>query len=118
LDQVMMEDVVPDDVDELWDAFHRVVNMTSRELRDWLHSEPAQNVRELLPDDTSAQDTGHRVVEILAKRKRDLTDDDIRHMRWVVDFVTTRLDVGPGPGRDDQWRQELMTVGHDPLKGS
>ena len=114
--RVNTEDVVPDDLDEVWDAFHRLVNMTSRELRDWLHSEPAQDVRELLPDDTDAQETGHHVVEILSKRKRDLTDDDIRHMRWVVDFVTGRLDEGPGVSDDDRWRRELMTVGHDPLK--
>jgi hypothetical protein len=109
---------VPDDVDEVWDSFHRLVNMTSRELRDWLRSEPAQNVRELLPDDAGAQETGHRVVNILAKRKRDLTDDDIRHMRWVVDFITARLEEGPEASADDLWRQELMTVGHDPLRGS
>ena len=27
--------------DELWDEFHRVVNMTSRELEDWLRTQAA-----------------------------------------------------------------------------
>ena len=27
--------------DELWDEFHRVVNMTSRELGDWLRTRDA-----------------------------------------------------------------------------
>jgi hypothetical protein len=112
----------PEDLDAVWEEFHRTVNMTSRELRDWLHSEPAQGVRELLPGDPSAVETGHRVLEILSKRKQDLTDDDIRHMRWVVEFVASRLEDRPDEAqtasRNDQWREELMTVGHDPLKSA
>jgi hypothetical protein len=108
----------PDDLDAVWEAFHRSVNMTSRELRDWLHSEPAQSVREILPGDASAQETGHRVAEILAKRKQDLTDDDVRHMRWVIDFVAARLENRPDAATDDEWRHELMIAGHDPLKPS
>jgi hypothetical protein len=109
--------VQPEDLDEVWDQFHRSVNMTSRELREWLASEPAQGVRELLPGDASALETGHRVAEILSKRKRDLTEDDVRHMRWVIDFVASRLDQERA-AEDAQWREELMTVGHDPLKSS
>jgi hypothetical protein len=108
----------PDDLDAVWEGFHRSVNMTSRELRDWLHSEPAQDVREILPRDANAQETGRRVVEILAKRKQDLTDDDVQHMRWVIDFVASRLGDRPEMATNDQWRYELMTVGHDPLKPS
>jgi hypothetical protein len=105
----------PEDLDEVWEAFHRAVNMTSRELRDWLHTEPAQAVRGLRPRDASAQETGGRVLEIFSKRKQHLVGDDVRLMRWVVDFVASRLE-GPRVVSSDQWRQELMTVGHDPLK--
>jgi hypothetical protein len=106
-----------EDLDDVWEAFHRSVNMTSRELRDWLHSEPAQGVRELRPGDPSAQETGRRILEILSKRKQDLTPDDVGDMRWVIDFVTSRLAEPPEAAEDDSWRQELMTVGRDPLKG-
>jgi hypothetical protein len=38
-------------VDEaLWDEFHRVVNMTSRELRDWLSVQGAGEETEEVPD--------------------------------------------------------------------
>jgi hypothetical protein len=90
--------------------------MTSRELRDWLHSEPAQGVRQLLPGDVSAQETGRRTLEILSKRKQDLTDEDVHHMRRVIDFVTSRVGESPEAASSGQWRQELMTVGHDPLR--
>ena len=105
----------PADLDQLWDDFHQVVNMTSRELRDWLHSPPAQGVPGLVPDDPTAQETGRRVVEILAKRKVDLTDDDVNRMRFVVNYVRSRHPEDAGAG-DELWRHQLMTIGHDPMK--
>jgi hypothetical protein len=35
--------------DALWDDFHAVVNMTSRELRDWLETDAAGTETETLP---------------------------------------------------------------------
>jgi hypothetical protein len=105
----------PDDLDQVWDAFHQAVNMTSRELRDWLHSEPAQTVPAVMPEDPGAPETGHRVAEILTKRKQDLSDGDVQHMRRVIDFVNAQVTESPQAG-DELWRHRLMTVGHDPLK--
>jgi len=36
--------------DELWQEFHTVVNMTSRELEDWLRTRSADEDDEALPD--------------------------------------------------------------------
>jgi hypothetical protein len=53
--------------DELWDEFHRVVNMMSRELMDWLRTRSAVEDAEELPDQACTK-TGRRVLEKLQKR--------------------------------------------------
>ena len=102
--------------DELWDDFHRVVNMTSRELRDWLRVEGAHEETEELPDQAGPP-LGHRVLDILGKRRSDVTGDDVDVMEKVVERVTSqrRQDLEPTAGQD-AWRHKLMDVGHDPLK--
>ncbi|WP_175409991.1 DUF3140 domain-containing protein [Streptomyces sp. TRM64462] len=101
---------------ELWDEFHTAVNMTSRELQEWLSTEGAGERTEEFPD-RAGPETGHRVLEILAKRRMDLTDDDIAVMRRVCEIVRTQRspDYEPQAGGTD-WRHGLMDIGHDPLK--
>jgi hypothetical protein len=102
--------------DELWQEFHTVVNMTSRELEDWLRTRSADEDSEALPDEAGTP-TGQHVVQILGKRRGDLTDDDARVMRRVVERVRAqrRDDLEPTAG-DAAWRHRLMSLGHDPLK--
>ncbi|WP_197322060.1 DUF3140 domain-containing protein [Saccharomonospora sp. NB11] len=102
--------------DELWDEFHRVVNMTSRELAEWLRTRSADTDDEELPD-RAGPHLGRRVLDILGKRKTDLQPDDLEVMRRVVDRVhgQRRDDLEPTAG-DVRWRHRLMTIGHDPLK--
>ena len=101
---------------DLWDEFHRVVNMTSRELSEWLRTISAGEHTEQFPDESGSQ-TGQHVLHILAKRRTDLTDDDERVMRNVVDRIHAErgVDLEPTAGQDS-WRHRLMTLGHDPLK--
>ena len=103
---------------ELWDEFHRVVNMSSRELSEWLRTRSADENAEEVPDHAGTQ-TGQHVLSILQKRRVDLTDDDERIMRKVVDRVHAerRDDLEPTAGQEN-WRHRLMTLGHDPLKGA
>ena len=109
----MADDLVPDD---LWEEFHRVVNMTSRELADWLRVRSADDTAEAFPDQAGTE-TGQHVLHILGKRRTDLTPDDVRVMEKVVRRVREqrRDDLEPTAG-DDAWRHRLMTLGHDPLK--
>ena len=102
--------------DELWDEFHRVVNMTSRELSDFLRERSAGVETEQMPDQ-SGTETGQHVLHILGKRRTDLNDDDVRVMRNVVDRVLAerRDDLEPTAGQPN-WRHRLMSMGHDPLK--
>ncbi|MHA6796432.1 DUF3140 domain-containing protein [Pseudonocardia bannensis] len=102
--------------DELWDEFHRVVNMTSRELREWMMTRSAAEDSEVEPDHAGTP-TGREVLRILGKRRTDLVDDDVRVMRNVVQRVhdQRRDDLEPTAGQDG-WRHRLMSIGHDPLK--
>lgn len=102
--------------DQLWEDFHRVVNMTSRELQQWLMVQGADEDSESLPDQAGSH-LGHRVLQILGKRRADVTPDDVAVMEQVVDRVTSqrREDLEPTAG-DTAWRHRLMNVGHDPLK--
>ncbi|HEX5510166.1 MAG TPA: DUF3140 domain-containing protein [Actinomycetales bacterium] len=110
------ESMAPGEFDELWDEFHTVVNMTSRELEDWLRAQSSGEEAEALPDEAGT-DRGRRVVALLGKRKTDVTPDDVNLMRTVVDTVRSerREDLEPTAG-DTHWRHKLMTLGHDPLR--
>ena len=102
--------------DELWTEFHAVVNMTSRELADWLRTEAADEGTESVAS-TPELEVGEQVVAILGKRRTDLTPDDVDTMRHVVDQVRTVRGDEPEPDAyDDDVRRMLMSFGHDPLK--
>jgi hypothetical protein len=102
--------------DTLWDDFHTVVNMTSRELRDWLAVQGAGEETEQEPDRAGSH-LGHRVLDILGKRRADVTPDDVAVMEEVVERVTSQrgVDLEPTAG-EAAWRRRLMNIGHDPLK--
>ncbi|HEV2778891.1 MAG TPA: DUF3140 domain-containing protein [Actinophytocola sp.] len=104
--------------DELWNEFHRVVNMSSRELADWLRTVSAHPDDEELPD-RAGTPTGQQVLHILRKRRTDLDDEDVRTMRRVVDRIHARRrdDLEPTQGQVN-WRHRLMSLGHDPLKSA
>jgi Protein of unknown function (DUF3140) len=112
------------EVIELWDEFHRIVNMSSRELRDWLLTAAADPDFEF-PDegdiglDEIEDGLGEAVLDILGKRKVDLTDEDLDTMGRVVTRAERLLsDPPPRGAADDRWRHRLMSLGHDPLQGS
>src|ERR1700741_824693 len=100
--------------DQLWQEFHQVVNMTSRELSDWLRTQDASEDAEAMPDQ-AGQPTGRQVLHVLGRRHRDLTEDDRRVMRKVVDRVRAqrREDLEPA-ARPGSWRPRPMVEGHDP----
>lgn len=112
-----MDDHIPPDVEVTWDSFHQVVNMTSEELRAWLLTEASSE--EVFSDepDLGLPELGRKVVDILGKRKVDLTEADADVMAQVTDFVTEQEASPPPDGaQDDEWRRNLMLVGHDPLR--
>ena len=114
-----MNDRIPPEVEVAWDSFRQVVNMPSEELRAWLLTEASRVNEDTFPDepDLELPELGKQVVELLRKRKADLTEQDADVMEQVVDFVLTQEAEGPAStGSDYKWRRSLMIVGHDPLR--
>ncbi|GAB2948270.1 DUF3140 domain-containing protein [Nonomuraea fastidiosa] len=100
------------DTDMLWEQFHRTVNMNSEELRVFLLADASGEEGSPADPDLGIDELGRGVLHVLAKRKGDLTGTDLDVMRRVVELVET-----VGDRTDDESRRELMTVGHDPLRG-
>jgi|SRR5690606_32997847 hypothetical protein len=99
------------DTDMLWDEFHRVVNMTSDELRAHLLTDASGEEAFTADPDLGIDELGRAVLHVLSKRKVDLTDEDLQVMRQAIDLVETI-----GDKTDDESRRLLMNAGHDPLK--
>ena len=113
----MAQDESPDNIRHEFDA---VVNMTPKELEEWLATDESKEVG--WGGDGGQESVGHesgrRIVAIKRKRKDDLSDDDLAHMRKVVGYARRHLAQG-GPSHDaehSRWRYSLMNWGHDPLK--
>ncbi|SDR17435.1 DUF3140 domain-containing protein [Thermostaphylospora chromogena] len=114
-----MTDHADPGVDMLWEEFHRVVNMSSDELRSWLLTSASGEEGFRSSPDLGVAELGRRVLHVLAKRKGDLTSADVETMNRVVDLVEERRSGAPADaGGRDEWRRELMSVGHDPLRPS
>lgn len=102
---------------DVWDDWQQAVNMSPRQLEQWLDSDESKSVGQ---KDGGGEATGHksgrRIVEILRTNKTDLSDDDVEHMRKVVGYVHRHLAQRPsGDVEDTPWRYSLMNWGHDPL---
>lgn len=100
------------------DEFSEAVNMTPKELEDWLGTDESKSVGD---SDDGGESTGHRsgrrIVELQGKKVADLTDADHDHMAKVVGYVHRHLAQGPeGDVESSRWRYSLMNWGHDPLK--
>ncbi|MEU4329151.1 DUF3140 domain-containing protein [Nonomuraea dietziae] len=109
----MTSERVDPDGELLWEEFHRVVNMTSEELRVWLLTDASDEEAFRPGPSLGAAELGRKVLHVLGKRKVDLTDDDLATMRATIEFVE---DHAEGPDEDDRRRHALMSVGHDPLR--
>ncbi|MET8776832.1 DUF3140 domain-containing protein [Nocardia sp. NPDC050713] len=107
------------DDDKAREEFDATVNMTAKELGRWLDTDESKSVGQ--KSEGGGESTGHasgrRIIEILNKKKADLTDDDYAHMRKVVGYAHRHLAQRPsGDAQDSKWRYSLMNWGHDPTK--
>lgn len=100
--------------------FEDAVNMTPKQLEDWLGTDESKAVGQ---KDGGGESVGHesgrRIVEIQRKKKGDYTDGDYEHMAKVVGYVHRHLAQRPRSTADvetSRWRYSLMNWGHDPLE--
>jgi DNA topoisomerase VI subunit B len=99
--------------------FRDAVNMTATELEKWLGSDESREVgqKPSAGAESVGHDSGRKIVQILGKKKADLSDADEQHMRKVVGYVHRHTAQRPeGDVAESRWRYSLMNWGHDPLK--
>jgi hypothetical protein len=108
----LMERAASKSRDEIWHDFHEVVNMTPAEIDTRLGPPSAMSWGR------EQDQAGRRLIKLLGKRKAELDEDDYWYMRQVVEHVQRRRAQGkPGDDcEDSSWREQLMELGHDPLK--
>ncbi len=96
-----------------WDE---AVNLTAKQLEDWLQTEESKSVGQGDGESTGHR-SGRRIVEILGTKRGDLSDADWAHMKKVVGYVHRHLEQRPkGDVTETNWRYSLMNWGHDPKK--
>lgn len=104
--------------DDIHKDFSDAVNMTAKELEDWLATPESKDAGQHKDGgESTGHESGRHIVQILRKRKGDITDADERHMRKVVGYVHRHLAQRPsGDVSETTWRYSLMNWGHDPTK--
>ncbi len=98
--------------------FGEAVNMTPKELEDWLGTDESKSVGQSDGGgESKGHESGRKIVKILEKNKSDYTDDDFDHMRRVVSYVHRHQSQKPSDDvENSNWRYSLLNWGHDPLK--
>ena len=98
--------------------FYQAVNMTAKEIRDWLDTDESRSVgfKREGATESVGHASGRRIVRLLGKKAAELSDDDYAHMRKVVGYVHRHLAQRPENIYTSRWRYALMNWGHDPAK--
>lgn len=98
--------------------FDAAVNMTAREIADWLDTEASQSVGQT--DESGAikgRKSGQHIIQILRKPQSDYTEADLQRIKKVVGYIHRHTAQRPsGDIENTPWRYSLMNWGHDPLK--
>lgn len=73
--------------------FKQAVNMTASELEQWLKTEESLSLGQTRDreEESIGHQSGKKIVEILRKKARDLTQEDVAHMRRVVSYTHRHL---------------------------
>src|SRR5215212_808909 len=104
--------------EQVVEDFDDAVNMSSKELEEWLETEESKEVGQKNGgSESKGHESGRKIVEILGKDRSDYTEEDLDHMRRVVSYVHRHQAQQPEKNvEDSRWRYSLMNWGHDPLK--
>jgi hypothetical protein len=104
--------------DQVIQEFDEAVNMTRKELEEWLQTDESKSVGQSDGgSESKGHESGRKILLILDKNKTDYSSDDIDHMRRVVSYVHRHQSQKPqGDVKDSNWRYSLLNWGHDPLK--
>ncbi|MCM0674422.1 DUF3140 domain-containing protein [Micromonospora phytophila] len=110
-----------DDGRDTYREFTEAVNMKPRELSTWLETDESKHVgwrKSTKGGESVGHESGRKIIDLLRRKRGDLSEGDYKHMRKVVGYVRRHMAQRPsGNVRDTKWRWSLMNWGHDPLKG-
>ena len=100
------------------EEFDEAVNMTPKELEEWLQTDESKSVGQSdRGGESKGHESGRRIVEILGKKRSAYTDDDLARMKKVTGYVRRHRALKPkNDPEGSNWRYSLMNWGHDPLK--
>ncbi|PZG21319.1 DNA-binding protein [Micromonospora craterilacus] len=110
-----------DDPQQTYQEFTEAVNMKPAELREWLETPESKHVGWQKKGTEGGESVGHesgrKIVDLLRRKRDELTAADYKHMRKVVGYVRRHMAQRPsGDVRETRWRYSLMNWGHDPVK--
>lgn len=98
--------------------FKAAVNMTPKQLDDWLKTDESKQVGQKDGHEESiGHQSGRRIIELLQKKESDYTEEDYAHMKKVLSYIRRHSAQRPsGSIVETPWRYSLMNWGHDPTR--
>jgi hypothetical protein len=104
--------------EQVVEEFDEAVNMSPKELEEWLETEESKEVGQKDGgSESKGHESGRKIVEILGMNNSDYTDEDLDHMRRVVSYIHRHQAQKPKSDvKASKWRYSIMKWGHDPLK--
>ena len=102
--------------DEIWDEWRDLVNMTPKELAEWLETDESKSVGDSNGDEESTgHESGRKILKIKDTNKGDLSDDDWDHMAKVVGYIKRHGAQVPDDPEGSDWTYSMKNWGHDPF---
>lgn len=92
--------------------------MTADELKEWLDNPTSMNTGQAAEDgEPKGHKSGKQILDILHKKDKNYSEDDLTHMKHVNSYNKRHLSQGPSKDPEhSKWRYSLMNWGCDPLK--
>ena len=119
--KVNLVDPDSDEAKEIRADFGDLVNMTRKEIEDWLDTDESKSVGQSggSGGETVGRDSARRIVRILGTKVGDYTGEDIAHMKKTNGYISRHLRQRPHQSenelREADWTYSLKNWGHDPL---
>ncbi len=97
------------DPQEIISDFRTLVNMTVKELQDWLETDKSQEIG-WNPEggESKGHQSGRYICDLLPKKDSEFTEEDLQHMSHVNAYCKRHLAQRPKNVEDSKWRYSLM----------
>ncbi|TWR26630.1 DUF3140 domain-containing protein [Mucilaginibacter achroorhodeus] len=108
------EDKQKAEKENIYKEFKNAVNMSASALEKWLKTDESKKVGWDSGDGESVgHKSGERIIDILHKKKSELTATDYKHMAKVHGYISRHLAQKPKDAKDSNWDYSLKNWGHD-----